>query len=88
MRAKGVAQSVAVGARLDFDRQIAAGNGFGNAGHLFEVGHHVAEGARQLADFVLAVDVDLVFQVAGVADCRGPRSSVCSSGSVIALAVR
>ena len=55
----------------DLDREIAAGDGFGDCRHLLQVGDHVVEGSRQFADFVLALDVNFVIEIAGIADLLG-----------------
>ena len=81
---ESVAQRVALRTRLHFDRQIAAGDGFRNRGHLLQVSHHVVEGAGQFADLVLAADVDVVVQVAGIADPAATFIRLVS-GSVIDL---
>ena len=65
---EGVAQRVVRGTRLHFQRQVAAGDGFGNCRHLLQVGDHLVEGAGQFADFVVAGRVDVVFEIAGIAD--------------------
>ena len=48
--------------------EIAFRDGHGNAGHFFQVRDHIVEGGRQRADFVVAVNVDVLIEVAGIAD--------------------
>src|SRR6202040_1388460 len=67
---------VALGARRDFDREITFGDGHGNAGHFLQVRDHVVEGGGQRANFVVAVDVDVLVEVAGVADFLGDGDQV------------
>ena len=38
------------------------------AGHLLQVNNHVAEGSCQFANFVFAIDINSVVEIAGVAD--------------------
>ena len=38
------------------------------AGHFLQVRHHIVEGGGQRADFVVAVDVDVLIEVAGIAN--------------------
>src|SRR5579862_2582667 len=65
---EGVAQSVMAGTRFDLQSQVAAGDGFGNSGHLLEISDHLVEGASQFTDFVIAVQINVVLQIAGIAD--------------------
>src|SRR6266478_4389734 len=73
---EGVAEGVAPGAGHDFDGQIAFGNRHGNAGHLLEVSDHVVEGGGESANFVIAVNVDVLIEIAGVADFTGDGNEV------------
>ena len=69
------------------ESQVASGDGFGNSRHLLEVGDHLVEGAGQFADFVVAAQIDIVLEIAGIADGAsnihqvgerfGDRSSQC-----------
>src|SRR5882762_1300238 len=68
---ESVAESVALGTRGDFDREISFGDGHRDAGHFLQVGDHVVEGGGQGADFVIAVDINVLVEVAGVADFLG-----------------
>ena len=68
---KSVHESVTLGARLDGHGQVAAGDGFGNRGHLLQVSDHVVEVLGQLADLVVAFDINVLVQVAGLADLFG-----------------
>ena len=63
---ESIAQGVLVRSRLHYNVQISTRNGFGNSCHLFQVGNHLGKCARQFADFIFPVDVDVVFQIAGV----------------------
>ncbi len=65
---EGMAEGIVGRKRLHFDGQIAARDGFRGRRHAFQVTDHGAEAARQLADFVLALAVDFVVQVAGFPD--------------------
>src|SRR5690348_9648553 len=65
---ESIAERVALGARDNFHGQVAFGNRHGDAGHFLEVGDHVIEGGRQSADFVVAMNVDVLIEVAGIAD--------------------
>src|SRR6267142_1481251 len=65
---EGVAESVALGARHDFHGEVAFGDGHGNAGHLLEVGHHIVEGGGESSDFIVAVNVNVLIEIAGVAN--------------------
>src|SRR5262249_32295911 len=65
---EGIAEGVALGARGDFHGEIAFGDGHGDAGHFFQVGNHVVEGGGQGPDFVVSMNVDVLIEVAGVAD--------------------
>src|SRR6266700_4611434 len=73
---EGIAERVAPGAGHDFDGQIAFGNRHGNAGHLLEVSDHVVEGGGESANFVIAVNIDVLVEVAGVADFTGDGNEV------------
>jgi len=55
--------------------------------HLLEVGDHVVEGGGEVPDFVVAVNVNVLIKIAGVADFRATVMR-CVNGSVIDLAVR
>src|SRR5439155_13532695 len=65
---KSVAESIALGTRDDFDGQIAFGNGHGDAGHFFQIGDHVVERGGQSADFVVAVNINVLIEVTGIAN--------------------
>ncbi len=65
---ESVAQSIALGARHDFDGQIAFGDGHGEGGHFLQVRDHVVESGGQGADFIVAVNVNVLVEVARVAD--------------------
>ena len=65
---KRVAERVALRAGHDFDGQIAFGDGHRNAGHLLQVRDHIVEGSRQRTDFVVAMNVDVLIEIAGIAD--------------------
>ena len=65
---EGVAQGIALRARCNVDVQVASGDGFGNRGHLLEVGDHSIESATQLPDFIIALHIDLVIQITGITD--------------------
>ena len=65
---EGMPQGVALRTGLDFQRQISAGNRFGNRGHFLQVLDHDGEGARQFSDLVFPLDINVVLEVAGVAD--------------------
>ena len=73
---EGVAESVALGARHNFHGQVAFGDGHGDAGHFLEVGDHIVEGSRQRADFVVAVNVDVLIEIAGIANFAGDGNEV------------
>src|SRR6266704_2446928 len=73
---EGIAEGVAPGAGHDFDGQIAFGNRHGNAGHLLEVSDHVVEGGGESANFVVAVNIDVLIEIAGVADFTGDGNEV------------
>ena len=68
---EGGVQGVAVGAGRDLDGEIAAGDGFGDRRHLPEVDDHVAQGLREGSDLIGALDVDLLVEIALVADLAG-----------------
>ena len=63
-----VAQCVALRARRNLHRKIALCDGHGNSGYFFQVGDHVVEGRGQRADLISAVNVDVLIEIAGVAD--------------------
>ena len=65
---KGIAQCVALRARSNFHGQLALGNGRRNGGHLFQVRHHIVERSGQRANFVVAMNVNVLVEVARVAD--------------------
>src|SRR5258707_2550877 len=73
---EGVAERVALGARCDFDGEVAFGDGHGDAGHFLQVRDHVVEGGSECADFVVSVDVDVLVKVARVADFLGDGDEV------------
>ena len=51
--------------------KIAFSDGHGYAGHFFQVRDHIVEGGGQRPDFVVAVNVDVLIEVAGVGDFSG-----------------
>ena len=63
-----VAQSVVLRSRPDLHTQIAAGNGFGQRRHFFEVGNHGVKGSPQVPNLVVSLNIDLVVEVPGLAD--------------------
>jgi len=63
-----IAESVPLGTRHDFDGQIAFGHGHGDAGHFLQISDHIVEGGGQGANFVVAVNINVLVEVAGVAD--------------------
>ncbi len=65
---EGIAESVALGTGHDFHGQVAFGDGHGDTGHFLEIGHHVVEGSGQSTDFVIAVNINVLIEVAGVAN--------------------
>ena len=52
----------------DFHGEVAFGNGHGDAGHFFQVGDHIVESSGQSADFVVAMNIDVLIEVAGIAN--------------------
>ncbi len=64
---EGIAEGVALGSRHDLDSQIAFGDGHRDASHFLKVGDHVVEGGGQSADFVVAVNINVLIEVARVA---------------------
>src|SRR5262249_4042744 len=73
---EGVAEGIALGTRGDFHGEIAFGDGHGNAGHFLQVGDHVVKGGGQGADFVVAVNINVLVEVAGIADFLGDGNEV------------
>src|SRR5438270_54736 len=65
---EGIAQGVVRGAWLHFEGQIASGNGFRDRRHFLKVGDHLVEGACQFADLIGAGQINVVLQIAGIAD--------------------
>ncbi len=53
---------------MDLHREIAARDSFRKRCHLTQILDHAVESARQFADLVLRVNLNLLIQVAGVAD--------------------
>ncbi len=73
---EGVAERVALRARRDFDGKVAFGDGHGDAGHFLQVRDHVVEGGGEGADFVVSVNVNVLVEVARVADFLGDGDEV------------
>ena len=65
---RGFSQGVALRPGLHFHGEVALGDGFLDGCGPLQVGEHIAERLCQLPNFVPAVDFDLLFQIAGVAD--------------------
>ena len=65
---ESIAQGVAFGTRYDFDGQIAFGYGHGDAGHFLQISNHIVEGSGQGANFVVAVNINVLIEIARVAD--------------------
>src|SRR5258705_9614155 len=63
-----IAKRVALRTRNNFYAQVAFGNGHGNTGHFLEIGDHIVERRGERADFVVAVNIDVLVEIAGVAD--------------------
>src|SRR2546430_2103027 len=63
-----VTEGVALRARNHFNGQVTFSDGHGDAGHLLEVRHHVVEGSGESADFVVAMNIDVLIKVTGIAD--------------------
>src|SRR5882762_2007129 len=63
---ESIAQRVALGARDNFHAQVAFGNGHGDAGHFFQVRHHVVKGGGQRTNFVVAVNINVLIEITGV----------------------
>ncbi len=61
---EGITKGVALGTRQDFHGKVAFGDGHGNAGHFLQIGNHVVEGSSQSTDFVGAVNIDALIEVA------------------------
>ncbi len=68
---EGVAERVALRARCDFDGKVAFGNGHGDAGHFLQVRDHVVERGSECANFVVSVNINVLVEVARVADFLG-----------------
>ncbi len=71
--AESVAQGVALRTRNNLDAQIAFGNRHGNGSHFLEVSDKVVESSGESADLIVAMNVNVLIEVAGVADlaCHG-----------------
>jgi hypothetical protein len=63
-----VTQSVALRPGHDFHAQIALGDSHGDPSHFFQIGDHVVKSCGERANFVVAMDVDVLVEVAGIAD--------------------
>ena len=56
---------------LDGDGKFALGDGCRNGSHLFQVNDHLVEILGQHSDFVRAMDVDRLIEIAGITDLAG-----------------
>src|SRR6266481_1067153 len=65
---ESVAESVALRARYDFHTEVTFGYRHGDASHFFEVGDHIIERGGQGTYFVVAMNVDVLIEVAGIAN--------------------
>jgi len=65
---EGIAESIALGTRNNFDGQVAFGNGHGDAGHFLQIGDHVVKRGGQGANFIVTVNINVLVEVAGIAD--------------------
>src|SRR5260370_6859107 len=59
--------------RNNFDAQIAFGNSHRDAGHFLEVSDKIVESGSERSDLIVAVNVNILIEVARVADfaCDG-----------------
>ena len=73
---EGIAEGVSLGAGHNFHAEVAFGDRHGNTRHFFQVGDHIIEGGGQSADFIVAVDVDVLIEVPGVTNFAGNRNEV------------
>ena len=73
---ESVPEGVALGTRNDFHAEIAFGDGHGDGGHFFQIGDHVVEGGGQCAEFIGAMDIDILVEITGVADLAGDADEV------------
>src|SRR5882724_6666551 len=73
---KGVAESVALGARHDLHGEVPFGDSHGNASHLLEVSHHIVEGGGKGSDFIVAVNVNVLIEIARITDFPGDSDEV------------
>ncbi len=56
---------------MDFHRKVAAGDGFGDRSHFLQVLDHRVERPSQVPDLIFSVNVDVVLQIAALADLLG-----------------
>ena len=73
---EGIAKGIALGARNHFDGEIAFGDGHGDAGHFLQVSDHIVEGGGESANFVVAMDINVLVEIAGIADFLGDGDEV------------
>ena len=68
---ESIAQRVVFGARARIHGQISAGDFLRKGGHLFQIVHRGRKGPSQLSDFVIALKIDFVIEVACGPDLMG-----------------
>src|SRR5207245_3120753 len=65
---ESIAESVALRTRDNFHGKVAFGDGHGDTGHFLEVRNHIVESGGEGPDFVVAVNINILVEIAGVAD--------------------
>ena len=85
---ESIGQCVIRGTGVHLDAEVAAGDGLGYGSHFLEVLDHRVEGAGELADLVLAVNVNVMVEFSGLPDLfRYQDQPIQRLGDFIGLAI-